>query len=177
MNLSNDWYCTISNPQYSTPVGFGKYTWFVRFPELAGSEKFSAGGTLYTSNEAGGYHAETITGWYGSYEDRTKLGATGNQLLLRIYSEIPPVEKNVAVLDPDIDYKLSIELRNNEGKYRIVWLLDDKVLFGSNTTFGPDEVKFLFITSVESNGPWTPGDDNISQRYTAKFDYIEYTAY
>jgi hypothetical protein len=176
LNLSNDGYCITSKIEYATPVGFGKYSWNVRFPELAGAEKFMAGGTLYTSNEENGYHTITITGWYGSDADRTRLGATGNQLLMRIYSEIPVVDKNVAVLAPNTDYKLSVELKKINDKYMIVWLLDDDVIQTVNTTYGPDTVKFLFIASAESDRGWMPGE-NISQKYTAGFNYIEYTAY
>ncbi len=176
LNLSNDSYCTTSKLQYSTFVGFGKYTWLIRFPELAGAEKFSAGGTLYTSNEANGYHMASITGWYGPSDERTRLGATANQLLLRIYSEVPWVEKHVAALNPNTDYKLTIELKKSGSNYQFVWYLDDVVVHTLNTTFGPDLVKFAFISSAESNRAWMPGE-NISQKYTAKFDYIEYTAY
>jgi len=176
LNLSNDSYCITSKLQYNTPVGFGKYTWVVRFPELAGSEKFSAGGTLYTSNEANGYHMASMTGWYGADEERAKLGATGNQLLLRLYSEVPNIEKNIAVLNPNTDYKLTIDLKNVGGKYQFIWLLDDVEIYKLSTTFGPDEVKFFFITSAESDRGWMPGN-NISKKYTATFDYIEYTAY
>lgn len=176
LNLSNDSYCTTSKLQYSTFVGFGKYTWLIRFPQLAGAEKFSAGGTLYTSNEANGYHMASITGWYGPSDERTRLGATANQLLLRIYSEVPWVEKHVAALNPNTDYKLTIELKKSGSNYQFVWYLDDVVVHTLNTTFGPDLVKFAFISSAESNRAWMPGE-NISQKYTAKFDYIEYTAY
>ena len=176
LNLSNDGYCVTSKIEYSSPVGFGKYTWGIRYPELASAEKFMAGGTLYTSNEAGGYHTITMVGWYGSDEERTRLGATGNQLLLRIYSEIPSVDKNMAILDPNIDYKLSVELKKVDDKYTIVWLLDDTEIYSLNTSYGPDSVKFLFIASAESDRGWMPGN-NISTKYAAKFDYIEYTAY
>lgn len=174
--LSNDGYCITSKIQYNTPVGFGKYTWTVRFPELAGSEKFSGGGSLYTSNEANGYHSISITGWYGTDSERGRLGATGKQLLLRLYSEIPWAEKNIAVLEPDTEYKLTIELKNDNGKYRIIWMLNDSEVYQMNTTFGPEEVKFLFITSAESNRAWMPGN-NITKKYTLSFNSIEYTAY
>ena len=176
LNLSNDSYCITSKIEYNTAVGFGKYTWGIQFPELAGAEKFMSGGTLYTANEAGGYHTITMVGWYGPDAERTRLGATDKQLLLRVYSEIPSVDKNVAVLDPGTDYKLSVELKNIGGKYMIVWLLNDDIVYTLNTTYGPDAVKFLFITSAESNRGWMPGND-LSKKYTAKFDYLEYTAY
>jgi hypothetical protein len=176
LNLSNDGYCITSKLEYGTPVGFGKYTWNMRFPELAGAEKFMAGGTLYTSNESNGYHTISITGWYGPNDERTRLGATGNQLLMRIYSEIPFVDKNVAVLTPNTDYKLTVELKKIADKYMIVWLLNDDIIHTLNTTYGPDRIKFLFITSAESDRAWMPGN-NISGKYTAKFDYIEYTVY
>ncbi|MDR0691672.1 MAG: toxin-antitoxin system protein [Prevotellaceae bacterium] len=176
LNLSNDSYCTTSRITYSTPVGFGKYTWNIRFPALAGAEKFMAGGTLYTSNESNGYHTISITGWYGSDDERSRLGATGNQLLMRVYSEIPAVDKNVAVLTPDTDYKLTVELKKVNNKYVFVWLLDESVMQTLNTTYGPDNITFLFIASAESNRAWMPGYD-ISGKYTAKFNYIEYTVY
>jgi len=176
LNLSNDGYCITSKIEYSTPVGFGKYTWGINYPELAGAEKFMSGGTLYTANESGGYHTITMVGWYGADSERTRLGATGNQLLLRIYSEIPLADKNVAVLNPNTDYKLSVELKKIVDKYMIVWLLNDEVVYSLNTTYGPDTVKFLFIASAESDRGWMPGN-NISKKYTSKFDYIEYTAY
>ncbi len=176
LNLSNDSYCITSRLTYSNPVGYGKYSWGIRFPALTGAEKFTSGGTLYTANEAGGYHTITLTGWYGPDTERTRLGATGNQLLLRIYSEIPYLETNVAVLDPDVDYKFSMELKKISDKYMIVWLLNDEVVQTLNTSFGADAVKFLFITATESNRGWMPGSD-LSKNYTAKFDFIEYTAY
>ena len=176
MNLSNDSYCVTSRMTYSNPVGYGKYSWGIRFPALAGVERFSAGGTLYTADEAKGYHSITMTGWYGPDTERARLGATGNQLLLRLYSEIPFLDKNVAVLDADKDYKLSVELKKVSDKYMIVWLLNDEVVQTLNASYGADAVKFLFITAAESNRGWMPGND-LSKKYTAKFDYIEYIAY
>lgn len=176
LKLSNDSYCTTSKIEYSTPVGFGKYTWKVRFPRLAGAEKFMAGGTLYTSNEDNGPHTLTIVGWYGTDSERTKLNAKQDQLLLRIYSEIPALDRNVAVLDPDVDYKLSIELKKVSGKYVIVYMLNDEIIQTLPANYGADTVKFLFIASAESNRGWMPGNP-LTQKYTAQFDFIEYTAY
>lgn len=176
LNLSNDDYCITSKIEYNTPVGYGKYTWNVIFPELAGAEKFMAGGTLYTANESAGPHTITMVGWYGAEAERTRLGAKGKQLLLRVYSEIPLVDTNVAVLDPNTEYQLSVELKNIGGKYMLVWLLNNQIVYSKNTTFGSDDVKFLFITSAESNRGWMPGS-NLTKKYTAQFNSIEYTAY
>ena len=174
--LSNNDYCTTSKVEYSVPVGFGKYTWKVRFPELAGAEKFMAGGTLYTANEANGPHTLTIVGWYGSDAERKRLGAKAGQLLLRIYSEIPALDRNVVALDPNVDYKLSIELKKVNNKYVIVYALNDEVIQTLLANYGADSVKFLLIASAESNRGWMPGNP-LTQKYSAKFDFIEYTAY
>uniref|UniRef100_A0AB33JH18 Toxin-antitoxin system protein n=1 Tax=Prevotella sp. GTC17260 TaxID=3236796 RepID=A0AB33JH18_9BACT len=174
--LSNDGYCTTSKFTYGSPVGYGKYTWRVRFPELAGAEKFMAGGTLYTADETKGYHTLTITGWYGNDADRKRLGAKPGQLLLRLYSEIPGLDKAAAVLDPNVDYKLTIELKKVSEKYVIIYSLNDEVLQVLQTNYGTDAVKFMFISSAESDRGWMPGN-NISKKYSAAFDYIEYVAY
>ncbi|MBO1362554.1 toxin-antitoxin system protein [Prevotella sp. A2931] len=174
--LSNDGYCITSKIEYSTPVGFGKYIWKLRFPRLAGAEKFMAGGTLYTANEANGPHTLTIVGWYGSDAERSRLGAQSGDLLLRIYSEIPALDRNVKVLKPETDYKLSIELKKVNGKYVIVYAIDDEVIQTLPANYGADVVKFLFIASAESNRGWMPGNP-LTGKYTANFDYIEYTAY
>lgn len=176
LNLSNDGYCTTANLEYNQPVGYGKYTWRVQLPQLAGAERFTSGGTLYTSNENNGYHTVSITGWYGPEADRNRLGATGNQLLLRIYSEVPYIDTNVAVVNPNTNYDLSIELSETNGRYAITWLLNNQPVYISATTYGPDLVKFLLITSTESDRTWMPGN-NITQRYTSKFNYIQYTPY
>lgn len=174
--LSNDSYCTTSKIEYSSPVGFGKYVWRLRFPHLAGAEKFMAGGTLYTANEANGLHTLTIVGWYGPDAERTRLGAQPGDLLLRIYSEIPALDRCVKVLKPDTDYKLSIELKKVNGKYVIVYAIDDGVIQTLPTNYGADLVKFLLIASAESNRGWMPGNP-LTAKYAAKFDEIEYTAY
>lgn len=176
LQLTNDSYCTTSKLTYGTPVSYGKYTWTVSFPELTPSDKFMAGGTLYTADEGNGYHTLTIVGWYGKDEERKRLGAKSNQLLLRIYSEVPGLDRNVTTLDPNVEYKLSIELKKVSNKYVIVYLLNNEVIQTVPTTYGADTVKFLFITSAESNRGWMPGND-ISQKYTAKFSSLEYTAY
>jgi hypothetical protein len=176
LNLSADDYCTRNQLQYATPVGFGKYTWNLQLPELAGAEKFLTGGTLYTSNEANGYHSVFMSACSGPEDQRTALGATEGQYLLRVYSEVPWVEKYVTVLEPGVDYKFTIELQNAGGSYRIVWSLDDEPVNTLATAFGPDAVKFNFIATAESNAGWMPGDPT-TVKYTTTFDSIEYTAY
>lgn len=174
--LFNDSYCTTSKIEYATPVGYGKYSWKLRLPKLGGPEKFMAGGTLYTSNESNGPHTLTIVGWYGSETERTRLGAKAGDLLLRIYSELPFLDRNVMILKPDTDYKLSIELKKVNGKYVIVYAVDDAVIQTLPANYGEEKVKFLFIASAESNRVWMPGNP-LSKKYVAQFDTIEYTAY
>ena len=118
----------------------------------------------------------TIVGWYGPDAERTRLGAQPGDLLLRIYSEIPALDRCVKVLKPDTDYKLSIELKKVNGKYVIVYAIDDEVIQTLPTNYGADLVKFLLIASAESNRGWMPGNP-LTAKYAAKFDEIEYTAY
>ncbi|MDO4879690.1 MAG: toxin-antitoxin system protein [Capnocytophaga sp.] len=177
--LSVNDYCITSKIEYKSPVSYGKYTWSVRFPdvsELTKTTKFQIGGTLYTTNDKKEAHAITMMAWYGTETERTRLGAKPNQLLLRLYSEIPGYEAFVAVLDPDKDYKLSIELKKVSNKYIIVYSLDNEVLKTLPTNYGEDTVKFLFISSAESNRNWMPGE-KLYKKIDAKFNFIEYISY
>lgn len=177
--LSVNDYCITSKIEYNTPVSYGKYTWSVRFPdvsEITENTKFQIGGTLYTTNDEKQAHAITIMAWYGSETERTRLGAKPNQLLLRLYSEIPGYEAFVATLNPDKDYRLGIELKKVNNKYIIVYSLNGEVLKTLHTNYGEDIVKFNFITSAESNRNWMKGKP-LSKKISAKFNFIEYISY
>jgi len=171
--------CITSNFEYGTAVGYGKYTWKMRFPELAGSEKFMAGGQLYHYDEdTGQEHSALIAGWYGSDANRASLGATPGQLVLRVYSSGGLSDFGnpaMALLDPDTDYELTIELRNTGGKYQTVWMLDGQVLKTQMGAVGAEQVTFGLITTAQSDRGWMPGNANISKEYVAKFSKIEYT--
>lgn len=178
--LGGNGYCKTSKIEYASQVGYGKYTWAMSFPEVKKALKFQAGGTFYS--EVGGEKAITIMAWYGPEEERKRLGAKENQLLLRVYSGNPSIESYVAVLDPNKEYRLGVELKNEGGVYKISFFLDDKLIPNTSVTanYGADAVKFAFITSMETNRGWMPGeaignkpDDTIE----AKVNYIEYTAY
>ena len=177
--LSVDNYCGDAKIRYKNAVGYGKYTWSVKLPQLTGiteATNFQIGGTLYTTNEDNGAHCLTMMAWYGNESDRTRLGAKAGQYLLRLYSEIPGYEAYVAVLDPDKEYKFTIELKKAADKYVIVYYLDGRPLKSLQASYGAELVKFDFIISAEANKGWMKKKP-LSSRLDASFNFIEYTAY
>jgi len=179
LELPNKPGCITSRITYEDEVGYGKYTWKMRVPALAGSEKFMAGGTLYHYNDATGEeHSGVIAAWRGSDADRAALGATPGQLVLRVYWDGGGYfQGSLAVINPDQDYEMAIELKEVNGKYQVVYTLDGAALHAQPTSIGADDVKFSLIASAESDRGWMPGDGSISQEYIAKFSKIAYTAY
>ena len=177
--LSVDNYCGDAKIKYKNAVGYGKYTWSVKLPQLTGiteATNFQIGATLYTTNEDNGFHAITMMAWYGNDADRTRLGAKPGQYLLRLYSEVPGFEAYVATLDPDKDYKFTIELKKAGDKYVIVYYLDGHPLKSLQANYGENLVKFNLITSSEANKGWMRKKP-LTTRLDATFNYIEYTAY
>jgi len=116
----------------------------------------------------------------GSEEDRTRLGAKPNQLLLYIQGAEPAVDEYVGLLDANKDYKLTIDLKKVNNKYTIVYSIDGNVLKTLVANYGEDEFKFFFIAEAAANRPWMKWaklDKALTKHLETKFNFIEYTAY
>ena len=180
---------TIAKVQYKLgmKMGYGKYTWSVRFPDVStipAGTQFQSGANLY-------YYAEDEKGKVterlflmmariGSEEDRTRLGAKPNQLLLYIQGAEPAVDEYVGLLDANKDYKLTIDLKKVNNKYTIVYSIDGNVLKTLVANYGEDEFKFFFIAEAAANRPWMKWaklDKALTKHLETKFNFIEYTAY
>ena len=116
----------------------------------------------------------------GSAEDRARLGAQPNQLLLYIQSGTPAVDQYIGLLDANKDYKFIIDLKKVNNKYTIVYSLDDTVLKTLVADYGEEKFKFFFIAEAAANRPWMKWsklDKLLKKRLDTKFNFIEYTAY
>jgi hypothetical protein len=180
---------TTSKVQYKLGMnmGYGKYIWSVRFPDVSAipaGTQFQAGANLY-------YYVEDDQGKatenfflmmarIGSAEDRARLGAQPNQLLLYIQSGTPAVDQYIGLLDANKDYKFIIDLKKVNNKYTIVYSLDDTVLKTLVADYGEEKFKFFFIAEAAANRPWMKWsklDKLLKKRLDTKFNFIEYTAY
>lgn len=176
-----------SKLQYKDDMGYGKYTWSVRFPDVStipAGTQFQSGANLY-------YYAEDDKGnaterfflmmaRIGSKEDRNRLGAKPNQLLLYIQGAQPAADEYVGLLDPNKDYKLTIDLKKKENKYTIVFSIDGKVLKTLEAGYGENEFKFKLIAEASANKSWMQHANLktlLAKRLDTKFNFIEYTAY
>jgi hypothetical protein len=151
-------------------------------PEVNESAKIQMGMILYfyTDTPKTIERLFQMVARYGKDEDRTRLGAKRGEMLLFIASAEPGLSSYKQVLQPNKDYKFTIELKKAGNKYVAVYYLDDKPIQTLKTNFGEDDFKFELGISAESNrGDWLPGNklEDPTKKYNATFNFIEYTAY
>lgn len=180
--LTTNSYCNVSKAYYKPQVGYGKYTCSIRLPEVNESAKIQMGMILYfyTDTPKTIERLFQMVARYGKDEDRTRLGAKQGEMLLFIASAEPGLSSYKQVLQPNKDYKFTIELKKAGNKYVAVYYLDDKPIQTLKTNFGEDDFKFELGISAESNrGDWLPGNQlkDPTKKYNATFNFIEYTAY
>ncbi|MDR1737960.1 MAG: hypothetical protein LBR66_03970 [Candidatus Symbiothrix sp.] len=174
LNLTNAGDAT-SNLSYTTAqVGIGKYTWRIFVPAIGLTEKFMTGGSLYT--EEGGEKSFSFMVFSGTADNRSSCTPppTSSQVLLRCYTESGTTFKPIL---PNKEYTLTLDLRNKNGKYAAIWLLDGETIKTAVTFYDVNTVKFDLSTVVFANGGAWQGSINCSKDYTAKYDYIEYKKY
>ena len=146
---------------------FGKYTWRVYVPMPGKNDQTSVGAFIYFDDQ----HEVDFEIGHGKEAVRIERNAGDDEVLAYMTSQDYPWFQEIIPVKAEKWYDLSIELKNADGKYKIIWSIDDKEVASVQTVFG-DEIEFKILCSLENLK--FIGDGPSSQDNYCLFDYVEF---
>jgi len=145
----------------------GRYTWKTYISDMGVGDQSSIGSWLYCDD----HHEIDFEVGYGRKAVRERLGAKSDEMIAYMTSQDFPF-KSVRTKVKTGWHIFEIDITLVNGKYKIDWIIDDKVASSLQQSFG-EEISFHIFCSVENLN--FIGDTPASKDNYGLFDYVKYT--
>ena len=144
----------------------GRYTWRAYVSPIALGDQTSIGCWLYSDDK----HEIDFEVGPGKSTVRNQLNAKDNEMVVYATTQGNPYNTHFEPLTVGW-HIFELDLTSVDGKYKVDWIIDKKIVCSVQQTFGP-EVAFYIFCSVENLK--FLGDHPASQDNYGLFDYVKY---
>ncbi|MFI3263462.1 MAG: hypothetical protein R3Y26_11250 [Rikenellaceae bacterium] len=144
----------------------GRYTWKTYIPQMGKGDQASVGSWIYCDDQ----HEIDFEIGYGKQAVREELGAADDEMIAYATTQAHPFQ-SVPVKIKTGWHIFEIDLSLVDGKYKVEWIIDKKVVSSVQQTFG-DEYAFYIFCSVENL--LFIGDHIPTQENYGLYDYVKY---